>query len=156
MVAFELTWLVDFLGFPENITGFRGKTLEMGVDIDDAYAFALDFKDKFGSILIDVVARYAIRNLILNTEKAQINWRWDEDFIKIYDVENKKWQKLSYKKGRAAEGYNQNIIENMYVDEIKSFIDSVQQKGEFPNSLDEDIKVLKLLKKIEEKDEKKH
>ncbi len=70
MVAFELTWLVDLLGFPQNITGFYGKTLDMGVDIDDTYSFSLDFKDKFGSILIDVVARYAIRNLILNTEKA--------------------------------------------------------------------------------------
>jgi len=149
MVAFELTWLVDLLGFPQNITGFYGKTLEMGVDIDDAYAFTLGFKNKFGSVLIDVVARYAIRSLLINMERAQISWRWDEDFIKIYDVKNKKWQKYNYQKGKAAEGYNKNIIEDMYIEEIKTFIDAVQGKDSFPNSLDDDIKVLKLLKNIE-------
>jgi hypothetical protein len=57
----------------------------MKVDIDDTYSFSMDFGNKYGSVLIDVVARYAIRSLILNTQKAQITWRWDEDFIKISD-----------------------------------------------------------------------
>lgn len=154
MVSFELTWLVDILGFPKDIIGFYGKTLEMGVDIDDTYVFALDFGDKFGSILIDVVARYATRSLILNMEKAQILWRWDEDFIKLYDASTKKWENYYFKKGQAAEGYNKNIMEDMYIEEMKFFIDAVEGKSNFPNSLDDDIKVLKLLNKIEKKNEK--
>ncbi len=154
MVSFELTWIVDILGFPKNIIGFYGKTLEMGVDIDDTYAFAMDFGDKYGSLLIDVVSRYATKSLILNMEKSQITWRWDEDFIKIYDADSKKWDNYSYKKGQSAEGYNKNIIEDIYVEEIKAFIDAVERRGKFPNSLEDDIKVLKLLNKIEEKNEK--
>ena len=149
MVCFELTWIIDILGFPKKVTGFHGKTLEMGVDIDDTYAFSLDFGDKYGSILIDVVSRYATKNLLLNMEKTQIIWRWDEDFIRMYNVSNKKWNKYYYKKGRAAKGYNKNIIEEMYIDEINSFINTIKGKDVFPNSLDEDIKILKLLKKIE-------
>jgi hypothetical protein len=151
MVSFELTWIVDILGFPKDIIGFYGKTLEMGVDIDDTYAFALDFGDKFGSMLIDVVSRYAIRTLVLNMEKGQITWRWDENFIKIYDVDTKKWENCFHKKGQAAEGYNENIAEDMYIEEMKAFIEAIEKKGNFPNSLDDDIKVLKLLNKIEEK-----
>ena len=54
-----------------------------------------------------------------------------------------------FQKGTSAKGYNKNIIEDMYIEEIKTFIDSVKNKGKFPNSLDEDIKVLKLLETIE-------
>lgn len=151
MVAYELTWLVDVLGYPKNIIGFYGKTLEMGVDINDAYAFALDFGDKYGSMVIDVVSRYATRSLILNLEKAQILWRWDEKFIKLYDANTKKWEKYYFRKGRAAAGYNKNITEDMYVDELKAFIESVKGKGQFSNSLNEDVKILKLLESLEKK-----
>lgn len=151
MVSFELTWIVDIFGFPKNIKGFFGKTLEMGVDIDDTYTFSLDFGDKYGSILIDVVSRYATRSLILNMEKAQIIWRWDEDFIKIYDAISKKWKNFPYKKGQTVEGYNENITEDIYIEEMKSFISTVKGIGNFPNSLEEDIKVLKLLNKLEGK-----
>lgn len=143
MVSFELTWIVDILGFPKNITGFFGKTFEMGVDIDDTYVFSLDFGDKYGSILVDVVSRYATRSLILNTEKAQIMWRMDEDFIKIYDAESKKWGTIDYEKD--------DVAEQMYTEEMKSFIDNVKGKGNFPNSLEDDIKILKLLNKLEGK-----
>ena len=53
--------------------------------------------------------------------------------------------------GQTVEGYNKNIIEDMYVEEIKPFIQAVKGKSEFPNSSDEDIKVLNLLYKIEGK-----
>ena len=151
MVCFELTWIMDILGLPKKITGFCGKTLEMGVDIDDTYAFSMDFGDKFGSLLIDVVSRYAIRNLLLNMEKGQIQWRWDEDFINVFDSKTKKWKKIFYKKGKAARGYNKNISEEMYIEEMKKFIGAVSGKNDFPNNLGDDIKVLKLLNKIEEK-----
>jgi predicted dehydrogenase len=149
MVPFELTWILDIFGFPKRITGFFGKTLEMGVDIDDTYAFSLDFEDKYGSILVDVVARYATRSFTLNMEKAQITWQWDDDFIRLYDAKNKKWENVPYQKGRAAEGYNENIAEDVYVEEMKFFINALERKGSFPNSLEDDIRVLKLLNKLE-------
>lgn len=150
MVCFELTWLVDLLGFPKKAIGFFGKTMDLGVDIDDTYAISLDFGDKYGSLLVDVVSRYAIRTLLLNMEKGQIAWRWDEDSIKVYDAETKRWDDYFYKKGEAAEGYNVNIVEDMYIDEMRSFIGAVEGKGSFPNSLDDDIRVLKILYGVEE------
>jgi len=92
--------------------------------------------------------------LILNMEKGQLVWRWDEDFVKIYNADSKKWNDYFYKKGQASEGYNKNILEDMYVEEIKSFIAAVEGKEKFPNSLKDDIKILKLLNKIEKKNEK--
>jgi predicted dehydrogenase len=57
MVPFELTWLVDVVGWPREAVGFLGKTLDMGVDIDDTYAIALRGEGWIGSITVDVVSR---------------------------------------------------------------------------------------------------
>jgi len=151
MVPFELTWVIDIFGFPKDIKGFLGKTMDLGADIDDTYAFSMDFGDKYGTMLIDVVSRFATRSLTLNLEKAQILWKWDQDLIKIYDADAKEWKNETYSKGLAQEGYNENLAEDMYIDELKTFISALEGKSGFPNSLGEDIKILKLLKKIEEK-----
>lgn len=151
MVTFELTWLVDILGFPKNVKGFYGKTMDMGADIDDTYAISLDFGGVLGSMTIDVVARYALRSLVLNMEKAQILWRWDENVMNLYEADNQRWIKYFYPQGQTIAGYNKNIIEDMYIEEMGKFIDAVRGKNKFPNTLDEDIKVLKILHKIEGK-----
>ena len=156
MVAFELTWLTGILGFPKNVSGFYGKTLNMGVDIDDTYVISLDFGKILGNITIDVVARYALRSLILNMEKGQILWRWDENKIKLYEADNKCWREIQYLGGQTAVGYNKNIIEDMYVEEMKVFVGAIKGKKEFPNSLKEDIEVLKILNDAEKSNDKKH
>jgi len=148
ITAFELSWIVDIIGYPRNITGFYGKTMDVGADIDDTYMIILDFGEIYGNLTVDVVSRYATRSLILNMEHGQILWRWDENVVKLYDAKNQKWIDSTYQKGQAAEGYNKNIIEAMYIDELKSFIDAINGKGKFPNSLDNDINILKLLYKI--------
>jgi predicted dehydrogenase len=151
MVAFELTWLLEIMGFPRKITGFYGRTMDFGVNIDDTYAIALKFDKAFAALTVDTTARYATRSLIMNLEKAQILWRWDERLVKLYEANNKKWQIINLPKGRAAKGYNPNIIEDMYIDEMASFVNAVKKRGKFPNSLEKDIKILTLLNKVENK-----
>lgn len=151
IVPFELTWIVNVLGFPEKIIGFNGKTMDIGADIDDTYVISMDFGNSYGNMTIDVVSRYATRSLILNMEQGQIVWRWDENTVKLYDAINQRWIYYNYPVGQSVEGYNKNISDDMYIDEIKSFIENIKGKGKFPNSLDEDIKILKLLHEVEGK-----
>jgi len=151
IIPFELTWIVDILGFPKNAVGFYGKTMNVGADIDDTYNISLDFLGAYGNLIVDVTSRYATRSLILNMELGQILWRWDENMVKVYDAISQRWIHYYYSQGQAAEGYNKNIAEDMYIEETSSFINAVEGKGTFPNSLDEDIKVLRLLCKLEDK-----
>jgi predicted dehydrogenase len=151
IVPFELTWIVNVVGFPKKIIGFNGKTMDIGADIDDTYVISLDFGNCYGNMTIDVVSRYATRSLILNMEYGQIVWRWDENAVKLYDAINQRWIYYNYPERQAVEGYNKNISDDMYINELKSFIDNINGKDEFPNSLDEDIKVLKLLHEVEGK-----
>jgi len=149
IIPFELTWMTDIVGFPEKISGFYGKTMDVGADIDDTYVIAMDFGNSYGSMTVDVVSRYALRNLILNMEYGQIFWRWDENNVRLYDARSRQWMSRPLPEGQAAEGYNTNITENMYVEETKTFLDTVNGGGKFPNSLDEDIRILELLHDIE-------
>ncbi|CEG13084.1 Oxidoreductase domain protein [groundwater metagenome] len=151
IVPFELTWIVDVIGFPKDIFGFYGKTMDVGADIDDTYSITMDFGDCYGNLMVDVVSRYAVRGLVLNMEYGQILWRWDESIVKLYDAINTRWIHYHASEGKAAEGYNKNIIEDMYIDEIKAFIEGIKYRDKFQNSLDDDIKILKLLCKAEEK-----
>lgn len=145
IVPFELTWIVDILGFPEAASGFYGKTLNIGADIDDTYAIAFKFRQGYGNLLVDVASRYAVRSLILNMEYGQIVWRWDEANVHLYDARDRRWIIFKQKEATAYQGYNKNIIEDMYVEELEAFISAIQNKGTYPNTLSDDIKVLKIL-----------
>jgi len=149
IVPFELTWIVDVLGFPKDITGFFGKTINLDVDIDDTYGMVLKFDNCVGSMIVDVVARYAVRHLIINLERGQIIWNWENDFVKLYDSNTQKWAEVKFKKDGAQKGYNSNIIENIYVEEIDMFVNSVKNNVQFRNTLDKDIKVLEFLYNLE-------
>ena len=149
IVPFELTWLVDVFGFPEKVSGYFGKTLDVGADIDDSYALSFKFKQGFGTLLVDVASRYAVRSLVLNLERAQIVWRWDEATVNLYEADTQRWIAFKQKEASAHAGYNKNIIEDMYIEELGAFVDAVKGKKKYPNTLAEDIDVLKVLYRAE-------
>ncbi len=149
MVPYELTWIVDMMGMPKSIFGYKGGNHDMGVDIDDTYAIAMNFKGFQGTLLVDVVSRFATRSVIINLEKAQIRWNWEDKAVKLYDAAKKKWQKCKYLKGAAAKGYNLNIVEDMYVEELSTFFNAVRTGKPFPNTLKEDVMMLSILEASE-------
>lgn len=150
IVPFELTWLVDVFGFPQKIYGLYGKTMDVGADIDDTYALTMQFGQGFGALLVDVVSRHAVRSMTINFERGQVVWNWEEQIVKVYDAQSEKWINRTFSLGKAAGGYNKNIAEQMYIDELQSFIKATLGKGSFPNNLDEDIRVLELLEQAEQ------
>jgi len=150
MVPFELTWLLDITGYPEEAFAFYGRTHDLGVDIDDTYNVNLKFEGFLGTIVVDVVSRFATRSLIMNLEKAQIRWNWEEKTIKLYDADSKEWEYYRETEGRAEDDYNKNIVEEMYIDEMRAFVDAAKGIVTFPNSLDEDIEILSLLEMTEQ------
>lgn len=149
MVPFELTWLLDITGFPEEVSGYYGNTFDMGIDIDDTYAVNMKFKGYIGTLTVDVVSRFATRSLTLNLEHAQIRWNWEDRVVKLYEADSKRWVHYFEPEGQAAEGYNKNIVEEMYINELRSFTEAVKGTSTFPNTLEEDIRVLDILEKVE-------
>jgi predicted dehydrogenase len=151
IVPFELTWFTEIFGFPNEVVSQYRKTtdIEGAENIDDTYNCLLGYDDFLASITVDVVSRYATRRLLINGDMGQLIWSWDDDSIKLYDVKKGGWDEVKYDPGEAALGYNKNISEKMYIDEISAFINAVGGGESFPNNLTNDMKVLEVLYALE-------
>lgn len=155
IVPFEMTWFTALFGFPRRVAAQYRKTIEIeGADyIEDTYNGLLDYGTFLATVTVDVVSRHATRKLTINGAKGQLAWSWDETAIRVYDGADATWTDLPYNMEQAAEGYNKNIGENMYIDEIRAFLDAVAGKAPFPNTLEQDHKVLRLLYALERSDQ---
>ena len=149
IVPFELTWLVDALGWPVQVQGTKLRTTDVGAPIDDTYAAVLRFDGFVGTLVVDVVARQAVRKLTLNFERASLSWDWDGGVVRVWEAEPGRLVELHQPKTVAHAGYHQNIGEAMYVAEVEAFLAAAQGRGTFPHSLQDDIRVLSLLEQIE-------
>ena len=95
-----------------------------------------------------------MRNLLLNFENAQIRWNWEDKHYSLYSREVGTyggWHTVNLDVGSPDIPYK-DFIEQVYIDELKCFLDSIDGKSTFPNSLANDVKVLALLNSIENTD----
>lgn len=145
IVPFELTWMTAVFGWPESVLGAHASTMDVGAPIDDTYIVTLRYPRMLGVLLVDVVARHAVRRLLLNFEQGQIDWNWDDTAVNIYRSKSDAWETLPLQEPKAAPGYNKNIGEQMYIDEIAAFIGAIRGDAPFPNSLADDVRVLEIL-----------
>ena len=152
IVPYELTWIVDVLGFPKAVKGYFRKTRDVGCDIEDSYVCSLDYGDMVGSLLVDVVGRNAVRNLVINFEKAQLQWRGDREQLEVYIPETNAWERIDLGEMIHEEGYDSIINENMYIDEIDAFLKGIENRQSYPNTIEKDIRVLEILKAVEDSD----
>ena len=149
IVPFELTWMVDAFGWPRSVQGSRMRTADVGAPIDDTYAALLQFDGFVGTLLVDVVARQAVRKLTLNFEQASLSWDWDSGVVRVWEADPGRLVELHQPKSVAHAGYHQNIGEAMYVAEVASFLAAARGGDRFPHTLQDDIRVLSLLEQIE-------
>jgi predicted dehydrogenase len=150
IVPFELTWICFLFGFPNSVVGMHKKTIEIeGAPlIDDTYNCLLDYQEFFVSMTVDVVSRKSTRRFVLNGSLGQVIWDWNDQNVKIkYNDDHS--ETFNYEVMSAHDGYNKNITEEIYINELKSFIDAVLDGEEYPNNLKNDLRVLGLLEAIE-------
>lgn len=154
IVPFELSWFTRVFGFPERVCGNFRKTITIpgAEQIDDTYNALFDYGNFLASFTVDVVSRHATRRLLINGDRRQLIWDWDENSVRLFDPEKGVWEKMEYNMGSAATGYNANIGERMYIDEVSNFIEAIEGKRPFRNSMENDHRVLKLLYAIEDAD----
>lgn len=152
IVPYELTWIVDVMGYPNELKGYFRKTASIGCDIEDSYVCSLDYGNMVGSLLVDVVGRNALRNLVINFENAQLQWRCDREQLEVYVSGADSWERIEVEEMLHQEGYSKTINENMYIYEIDAFLQGIEKREAYPNTIDKDIRVLELLKTVEDSD----
>jgi len=156
IVPFELSWLTWVFGEISSVSGLIGNTLNFGDGIDDIYHVLITFKSGLiAHLLVDVVSRYAYRQFKLLGANGVIEWDWNKKQVGVYNPKNEEWTYFKEDVGVAQDGYNPNIIEEMYIDELKHFLDAVRKKVKYHYSLEDDKRILDVLYKIEESNRKK-
>lgn len=154
IVPFELTWITLVLGFPKRVVGLYKNAIQIkgAEDIDETYNLLMDYGNSIFNLSVDVVSRYATRRLTINGDKKQLYWNWDDNMIKIYDPQTNNWNEIKYETISAQSGYNKNITEQMYIDEMEAFLNAAKNEKDFPNTLEHDHQVLKVLYAVESSD----
>ena len=149
MLPFELSWL-DFLVGSDvaDIRGFVGKLSQLEMTADDCMVAGLRYTNGvLGSIMVDVLARNPFRTLKLIGSESVIRWEWLENTITLYDAATKEETIVEVPKGNPETGYLAG--EEMYIEEMKSFIDAICGRAPYPYTFAEDWHRLKLLYALE-------
>lgn len=150
MTLFDLSWINWIIGEITEIKSFYSKTSGMKTDADDVYALALKYKNGvIATCMTDIVSRNAIRSLIINGEKGQIQWDWYDKAVKLFNGEENSWIHYLEPAGSAVGGYHTLIIEEMYIDEVKSFISAIENGTPLVNTLEDDLRNISYLHMIE-------
>ncbi len=155
IVPFELTWLNDIFGDSNPLACVRRKLTDMPVEIDDIYHAILEYPNTIiGNLTVEVISRpKAVREFRAIGTEGKIVFSGDTNSVKYINTQMNDWETISFEEGTVEDGYINP--EEPYINEVKAFVDGVKsiQKGlksNYPNSLEDDYKILQTLYKLED------
>jgi predicted dehydrogenase len=156
MIPFEMEWITWIFGDVKTISCLKGKTSDLPVNIDDVYQVIFEFESGvLGHLLVEVISRTPTRIFRVVGDRGTIEWDWLQDVVRLYDSKKKKWLEFREKKGFKEKGYVAK--ENMYIEEMKNFINAINGKEPYIYSLEDDLRILRLLESSElSSDEHRH
>jgi predicted dehydrogenase len=152
IVPFELTWINAIFGDAKPLACVKKKLTDMNANIDDIYHCILEYKDGLiGNITVEVVSRpKAVRDFRLIGTEGEIVYSADTNSLKYINDKMEDWEVISFESGTIENQYINP--EEPYINEVKDFVNAVKQKNRklFPNTLEEDYKVLNTLYGLED------
>lgn len=150
--AIQLPWILNCFGKSVSI-GYTSKKKISNLDIDyqDSYIVALEHElGNRGVMIVDVVSRKATTSLEIVGENLHLFWDGTSTGLKRYDFDAKSLESIKlYDSFEHNQNYASNIIEDAYLAEIDCFFNMLSGNGEPLYSLNDDIKTLELIDKIE-------
>jgi predicted dehydrogenase len=151
IVPFELNWLTWIVGWPTEVSGYKAKVSDLECDIDDIYQVLLKYNNKMlGHLQVDVLARTPTRAFRLLGSEGSIEWNVIEKSLKVYRSSTREIENITEDQLTVEVGYTQMSPEQMYINEIQAFLQAVAGKGNYSHSFKDDLRILKILNKIEQ------
>jgi predicted dehydrogenase len=161
IVPFELTWINDIFGDSKPLACVRRKLTDMPADIEDIYHCILEYPENvIGNITVEVISRpKAVREFRVLGSKGEIVFSADSNSVKYINTDMKDWKEFLFDEGTVESGYINP--EEPYINEVRDFVNSIDlildnKKSVYPNTLEDDYKILQTLYKLEEISEGKN
>jgi len=151
LFAIELPWIVNAFGGIESFSAVKSKNTDLEIDYCDNYIVTMTHKSGHKGVLcFDVVSRKAVRRLEIYGETLHINWGGTPETLFDFDLETASDRKINTCESVDQNaGYSDNIIENMYADEIADFIKYIQEDSLPLYSFEKDLMILNIIDEIE-------
>ena len=133
----EIDYLYWFFGMPYSIISQSGKYSNLKIDVEDLSLSIIKFpKNLLAELHLDYFQRPDIRKCKIIGSKGTIMWNSKSNQVKLYNSRKNDWTiKLAIK------NYNRN---DMYVDEMKHFLNCIKQRKQTMNPLHEGIETLRI------------
>lgn len=149
MLPFELIWLNWLMkSTVDKISGSISKISNLKMDADDTILANLKYKNGIiGNIIIDVISRKPFRTLRVLGSTGVLEWERFNSIIKVFDSKLGKQIDVVVPKGHAESGYVNE--EEMYNDEIRSFLSAIKGKNTYPHTFADNRCLLKTLYALE-------
>src|SRR5205823_12400496 len=85
------------------------------------------------------------------SEEGVIEWTWSEKKVRVFTASDGEWRDYAEPQSVVEKGYV--AAENMYIDEMRSFIQAVRGDTPFPYTFSEDRTILRILQAAEKSSE---
>ena len=128
ILTIELPWIVNTFGEIKQVHVSKNKITDLEVDYPDSFFVNVIHKNgSNGVLIIDLVSRHAVRNLEIINEDGYIQWDGTPEGLKEWNHNSNELDEINlYDEISNQEDYNQTIIENAYLEEIKDFFNSLK------------------------------
>ena len=133
----ELDYLYWFFGSVKEVFSMTGKHSDLKTNADDLSAIIMKFNNGvIAEVHLDYFQRPEIRSCKIIGTKGTIYWDSTTNEVKLYDIDRKKWKTI-----HKIKKYDKN---EMYVKELKHFINCVDNKKKSINDISQGIYTLKI------------
>lgn len=133
----EIDYVRWFLGDVEAVFSFSGKLSSLEIDTEDLAEILLKFKTgALAEIHLDYLQRAYSRSCQLIGEEGTIFWDFNEKQVKIYVAKTRQWELFPQ-----SQDYD---INQMYVDEMKHFMDCIKGRSDPLQDVREGKRVLEV------------
>ncbi|HEY7838612.1 MAG TPA: Gfo/Idh/MocA family oxidoreductase [Terriglobales bacterium] len=139
MVPFEFEWMEWVFGPVAAVQCSHRRQLDLPTDIEDVYAIVAEFRSGLiATILIDVIARYPIRDGRLLSQQGSVYWDFDSNRLRHFHADTGLWRE--YK--ASPRGFN---MEEMYIAEIDAFLQACRGQTPWSHSYQDDERLSRVL-----------
>jgi predicted dehydrogenase len=149
IVPFELVWMTGLFGAVTDVAGLSGVSGVLDAEIDDHYALALRFASGVaGTLLVDVVARPAVRTLRINGADGTLEWDQTANEVRVQGANDAAWTAHALDAGTAEAGYINP--EEPYIEEMRDFLAAARGERPYPFALEDEMALHRALERMEE------
>ena len=152
IMAIDMPWLVTAFGKIKSVQVLKSKNTELNIQYNDNYLLLIEHETGHkGVFAVDVVARKPYRHIDIYGEQLQLSWNGTADSVMEYDVVNKQDKNIPMQDAdEHQDGYAAFISENPYREEIRAFLQQIEDPSIKPLwDFEKDKHVLNWIDKIE-------